>query len=395
MSPRPRVLLPLVLLAAAPLAAAHGEDAPAGTGPFDPLRLQLHTWLDAEGGLAMDGAPAAASVPFAPPAPGAATSPPLSFSLAMPVTATPGGPIEVELHLRADKAVVARDADGNAFEVSLLQEGAPIDGATKRVALADPVLAPGSTPRVVLTLQAPGALLLEGEALTLVVAPLMAGLQEGALSLLVGGERASTLDMRDLRVPALAHLRLQEAPLREFLLDDEDFRPPPGAVANVLRVGHDRIDGPATVASARGGTYLVLRGEEGPEVAHRAHAHASRDARVAAAHELLVGDTPVRVHPGVGVVVQLPANATTTVTCARHCPAGGFSMTFATGDDADADAAARAPQSSLIPPPRDTRGVPVSEDAPETRGVPAPAPLAALAVMAVAAMLARRRLPKR
>lgn len=366
----------LVLLAAAQPALAHGEDAPA-EAVFDPLRLSLHAYLSADGNLT-DAIPAPGAVPLPASPPVAPAAAGLPFTLAVPVRFVPGQGIEVALHLRAEKPVLTRDADGNGLELALMRNGEEVPGAARRVPLGDALLAPGATASARAVLQAPGVTFAKGDDLALVVRPLMPGLQEEALFVLVGGEAASSVDIHDMRVPTLADLELQEADLTQFFLATEEFAPPRGAPSTVLRVLHDRVE--VVGAVPPGVAYLVLRGEE-PAAEAAAHSSAHREGRIEAAHEFRLGATLVRVHPGVGVVVPVPTSpASIAVGCARNCPSD-FVLTLRSASDARAGSSPSAsdePQSVLIPPPRSTVGIPVSQDAPqeEKRLVPQPSLLA-------------------
>lgn len=384
----------LLLATLAQPALAHGEDAPPGA--FDPLSLALHAYLTADGALS-ESPPTAGAVPLpptdaAPGLPGAPAPAGLAFVLAAPVRFVAGQGVEVALHLRAEKAVVARDADGDALELSLRRNGEAVPNATRRVPLGEPLLAPGQAASVRAILQAPGVTFAQGDEIALAVRPLMPGLQEGALFVLVGGENASTADLHDMRVPTLADLALQETNLTQFLLETEDFVPPRGASATVLRVLHDRVELAGTSGAgpsgASGPAYLVLRGEEGAAEA-AAHSTPDRARRVAAAHEFHMGETLIRVHPGVGVVVPIPpGTASASVNCLRNCPEG-FGFLLRMGPEASdwPRAGPEEPPSVLIPPPRSTSGIPVSKDAPEERrALPQPGLLALAALAAGAAL---------
>lgn len=372
-------LLALVLLLAPPLAGAHGA-----ASAYDPLVVEMHAFLTADGALA-EAAPDAGEMAF-PPSDPLEPGEPLVFALDAPVRFEPAGGLVVTLRLRAAQPVVARDADGNAFELSLLRDGAPVEGASRRVPLADPVLAPDARATLDAVVQAPGVVFEERSRLALQVRPLMP-LAEGALLLLVGPE-GSRADLPDMRVPRVADLKLQDAPLVEFVTENETFEPPEGSVATVVRVRHDRVEAPRAMLIGSP-TYLVLVGEEGEEEA-RSHSFPDRPRRLAAAHELLVGDRLVRVHPGLGVVV--PLTRTADVTCARNCPPDFRFSVPVQEAPRNGSVPSQEPTGVLIPPPRSTAGIPVSQDAPpeDGRGVPGPALAATLA----AALLAARRKPK-
>lgn len=345
----------LVLLA--PSALGHG-------GAYDPLVVDLHAFLTADGKIdERPPAPGAIAFPASSPAAPAA---PLRFTFAAPVAFSAGAAFAVSLQLRADSAVVARDADGNAFEINVEPGGTPV-----RVAIEPPLLAPGAIVNVSAMVQDDGALHAEGDEIALVVRPLMP-LAEGALSLVIGA--GSTFDAPLMRVPTPADLRLQDVPHTEFLLESEAFEPPATHAVNAFRVTHEGIEPPQAGAWSADGTYVVLRGEE-PEESASLHAYPDRARRVEAAHELRVNGVLARVHPGLGVVVRAPA-LPLRVECERNCPAG-FAWSYA---PTSAGPTPTDGPSVLVPPPRDTRGIPVSEDEPEDRSIPGPHLALALAL---------------
>lgn len=364
----PRLLL--VVLLALPLAAGHGV-APA----YDPLVVDMHLYLQADGGLG-ETAPDAGAVPLPAVTPGAAATP-VTFSVKAPVAFAPAANVEVEVTLRADQLVVARDADGNALELSLAPDGAPT-----RVALADPVLAPGSVALARASLPVPMRTFEEGDELRIVVRPLMPALAEGALSIVIGGDAPSRADFPEMRVPSPADLRLQDLPHTEYLVGKDRFDPPADHAVNVFRVEHDRITPPASPRFSAAGTYVVFEGVEADGSPHR---FADRERRVQAAHEFTVNGLVARVHPGLGVIVRVESQPA-LVQCVRHCPPGGFSQRI--GDDANA--AAGEPPSVLVPPPRDTSGIPVSEDEPPAAETPFGWGVGALALVAAATLMAKR-----
>lgn len=340
--------LALALLLAAPLALAHGPPA-----AFDPLVVELHTYLTADL-LATEAPPEPGGIAFPPAAPASAPTP-LRFTLSAPSRFSAAG-FDVELTLRADSLVPTRDADGDSFEIDIEPGGEPV-----RVALEDPVLAPGTLATVSARVTAPGVTYAAGEPIALTILPLMPGLTQGALSLVVGGDAPSRLDARDMRIPSVADLALQDEPRVAFLLANETF----GGPAHALLVGHDAT----RLVSQQNATYVVLRGEEEDPDAST-HAFPDRERRIAAAHVYTVNGMRVRVHPGIGTVVTVPATATIRILCEANCPPGGYAQTIAPGTG-NAPAGEDRP-SVLVPPPRDTRGIPVSEDEKprETPGMP-------------------------
>lgn len=356
-------MLLLTILAASlltPLAAAQEGD---------PLLISYYGFLTAEGNVT-EPLPAAGAYPLpATPLAPADARVAATFTWRAPVAFAPSASFEVALTLRADQAVVARDAEGNALELRVEPEGAPV-----RVAFEEDVMAPGTIARVVVSVPAPARAFAEGEEIVLRVTPLMPGLAEGALSIVVGGESASRFDAPGMRVPSPAALRLQDVPHTEFLLGVDRFEPPAGHAVNVYVVGHDSVQAPAQTSFSANGTYVVFHGVEDAMAGE--HQHASREARVAAAHEFSVNGILARVHPGLGVVVRAPIQPV-IVQCIRNCPAEGFQDVL--GGRGEGGAAGEAP-SALVPPPRDTSGIPVSGDEPPAADAPLGVALAALAL---------------
>lgn len=363
----PRSGLWLALLLILSGAAAHGTT-------YDPLVVELHGFLTSDGHIS-EATPAPGAVAFAASTP-AAPAPALRFALAAPVRFEPGAPFEVTLSFRADKPVLPRDAEGHAFEVNV-EPG----GTATRIDLAEPILTPGSVASASATVQAPGALFAEGANVTLTIRPLMP-LADGSLAVIIGGDSPSRFDAPDMRVPVPADLRMQDLPHTEFLLETESFAPPATHAVNVFSIGHDAITPPAAGAWSANGTYVVLRGDE-PAASANQHEHADRARRIEAAHEFRVNGLTARVHPGLGVVVRVLTQPI-RVECVRNCPAG-YTWTYAAPASSSS---AVDPPSALIPPPRDTRGVPVSEDEPAEKATPI-LPMVALAAIALAAMSKR------
>lgn len=365
-----RFALVATLLALAPPALAQD--------PFDPLVLTFHGMLTKDGRITENAPEAGALVFVGTPTPG--TAAPLRFVFDAPVTFAPGAPFDVAIRLRADAPVLARDADGDAFEINVDPGGTAV-----RLAIDPPLLTPGS----VTTLHAQiasASTYEEGTKIALSVRPLMA-FTDGSMAIVVGGDDPSTFLAPDMRVPAPSDLRLQDVGHTEFLLETESFEPPATHAVNIFRVGHTSIAPPAAGAWSQSGTYVVLRGEEtGADAA--SHAQTDRARRIEAAHEYRVNGVTARVHPGLGVVVRV-LSSPIRVECFRQCPAG-FSWSYElppTGTTAE-------PPSTLVVPPRDTSGIPVSEDEGEgeDEGKATPAPLlAAVAALVVAALVLRRR----
>lgn len=363
----PRLLL--LALLALPLAAGHGA-APA----YDPLVLDMHLHLHADRTM-VEAAPDEGAVAFSAITPGSAATP-LEFTVKAPVAFAPAGSVDVELTLRADQLVVARDADGNALELQVAPDGPPM-----RIALADALLAPGTVASARASLAVPARTFEEGEEIRLVVRPLMPALAEGALSIVVGGDSPSRVDFREMRVPSPGDLRLQEVQHTEYLVGVDRFEPPADHAVNVFRVAHDTVTPPATTRFSSAGTYVILEGAEPDGSSHR---FPDRGRRLEAAHEFTVNGVLARVHPGLGVIVRVESQPA-LVQCVRNCPSGGFRATIG----GDVEPATGEPPSVLVPPPRDTTGIPVSEDEPPAAQTPTGWTLAALGLVGAAA--ARRR----
>ena len=334
----------------------------------DPLALPWLVHLAADGTLAEDP-PAAGALHF-PPSDPSAPGVPLAWRGAAPLAFRLGAPPEVRFSVVADKPLVARDAEGHGLDVTLLADGEVL--ATGRHAFAAPLLAPGDRAAVALALAPRDVLVPEGAALSLQVRALAPAVPPEGLRILLG--RDATLAFPALRAPDVAALRMQDAPLLEFLATEAY----PGPGARDVAVGHARVDAPAL----GGALVLVLRGGEADADA-ALHAHANRTRRVAAAHEFTVGATVARVHPGLAVAV--PVAPGTRVACVRNCPPGGFEAVVpASADAPDPPVVVTDDPGVLIPPPRSTTGVPVSGDA-EEKPVPwGPVALAALVVAATA-----------
>lgn len=358
----PRALALAILLV--PLGAAHGTP-PA----YDPLVVEMHGSLHAEGTFS-ETEPTAGALAFpasTPAAPGA----PLRFAFQAPVRFAPAGGFEVELALRADAPI----ATGDGLELAIEPGGMP-----QRVALP-PLLAPGETATARVTL-AGAADHAEGSELALVVRALAPALAENTLFLVLGAN-ASRMDVRDMRVPSVGDLALQDADVVELLSDRETFAPSRPATVHTFLVAHDAVATRGVQGDDWNATYVVLLGIEAEEDA-QTHAFADRERRRAAAHALTVGGTLVRVHPGLGVAVPV-ASLPARIQCVANCPPGGFAYTI----DAQGVAAPADRPSQLIPPPREERDVPVSEDGPDEKPTPLP-PLAAGFALALALVLRRK-----
>ena len=392
----PALLLALPLLALATLpAAAHGDDAEE---PYDPLSIDLPLF-PAAGEKMVDAAPAEESaVAFRAGGAGGA-HPPLLFSYPIRGPYVAEEDARFTLRLRVERPMVLQDKDGNSFEVSLLAGDKPLTGspALVKAGQATPGL-PGSATALTAqgTLAVKGVLLPEQGEITLAVRPLMPVVPPEGLKLLVGGgAEATSLVFPHLRLPSLDRLGLQDDRLLSELpaASASTFRSGEAVAFHQLRVAHDKVEAVLAEPPANGVVQLILVGAESSADAHRHHEFPDPDRRVAAAHAFQVGDRLVRVHPGVMVRVLLdpgPDGLTTRVKCVLNCPEGGFERVLPVRPP---DSPQGATGSTLIPPPRSTKGIPTSPDAPpeEARNL-LPAPSAALLV---AAALAGAALPAR
>lgn len=391
-----QALLPVLAAALAlalPLASAHGDGAEAA---YDPLALDARLHAAPDVTLGEDKPPEGGA--FFPAGEPNKPQPPLDFAWTVPGALVLSGEAVVTLAASAEKPMVTRDRDGRSFEVVLLRNGEPVPGASARVGATDPAGTAALQPsplRFEAKLKLDALALAKGDVLALRVQPLMPLVPAEGLRVLVGGDAGTRLYVPSARVPTVKDLGLQDAPLEEFLLAAEPgLQGGSGVVHHALRVDHDKAEFVDGGASGTGRAFLVLRGAESSAAAHEHHETLDPARRAGAAHQFQVGDRLVRVHPGVGVKVPLapgPDGLTVTITCVLHCPVGGFErvVSLATPDDPSG-----ATGSTLIPPPRSTKGIPVSEDAPADEDqnlLPAPGSHAALLGMAAAWAIVRLR----
>lgn len=388
---KPAALL-AVLLALAPHAAAHGDDRET---PYDPLSIDLALHPDAAGAL-LEAPPPAGAVAFRAGEPNA-PHPPLDFGYAVPGRFVAAADATLTLRVSIARPMALHDQAGDSFEVSLLRGGKPIEGATAKARLPQAsvgVLSGADAAEAEATLRTTGLPLEPGDALTLRIRPLMPVLPPDALKLLVGGKDPPALLFPHLRIPTVQDLGLQDAPLEQALLS----APLPATTGAVvyydLQVSHASAELKDAPPAEGRRAFLLLRGVEAPADAHAHHEFPDADRRMGAAHQFQVGDRLVRVHPGVVVKVPLAPGAdglTTTVACVLHCPEGGFERTLQL---LRADDPSGATGGTLIPPPRSTKGIPVSKDAPaeeEKNLLPAPPLLPAAALGLAGGLLAARR----
>ena len=381
-----------VLLVLAPLAAAHGDDRET---PYDPLALDLALHPDGAGAMA-EAKPQAGAVEFRG-GEANAPHPPLDFAYPLPGRFLVDADAKATLRFAVERPMVLQDQAGDSFEVSLLLADKPVEGASAKVKLTQAslgVVGGGEANVAEATLRTKGLAVGKGDVLTLRVRPLMPVVPPGGLKLLVGGETPSALAFPLLRVPTVQDLGLQDAPLDQSLLS----APLPSSSGQVvyydLQVSHASVELRGAEPANGRRAFLLLRGVEPSEDAHRHHEFLDAERRMGAAHQFQVGDRLVRVHPGVVVKVPLtpgPDGLTTSVACVLNCPENGFQRTLQL---LQADDPSGATGGTLIPPPRSTKGIPVSEDAPieeERNLLPAPALLAVAALAAGGLGLRRAR----
>lgn len=392
------LLLAVALLVLSSTARAHGND---NESPYDPRVLDL-TLLLSEGAMTEE-APAEGAVYFRP-GEANAPHPPLEFTYVAPSRLALEGDVTLRFLLAMDRPVALQDKDGGSFEVSLAHNHEILGSTTQRIRVSAPTTGILGTSTGTVQAEAKMSLgslaLANADTLTVLIRPLMPVLPPDALKIVVG-KPSSSLHLPLVRVPTLADMGLQDAPMQEFLLSDApDLRSSATTFYYELRVDHARIEMPTREEAAGRKAFLVLRGVEGTADAHAHHEFGDDDRRRGAAHHFQVGKTLVRVHPGVGVVVPLVPGGdglSTTVSCMLHCPEQGYLRTLhlITPDGPEG-----ATGGTLIPPPRNPAGVPVSEDAPEDeeedkRLLPSPGAAALLAILAaVAAACDRSRRQK-
>lgn len=406
-------LLPALLLtsgafaALAPTAAAHGDDSEE---PYDPLAFDLLLFAASEGKLT-EALPKAASLYFQAGEPNA-PHPPLDFAFTSPARLSLETEVRVRLAYAMDKPMPPANADGDSFELTLLLGGAPTNATAKlKLPQTGFGLVGGGEPDVLeATVPLAGLRVGEGEGIGLRIRPLMPLIPPDSLRLLVGASAAAPMPPPGttpgetegtmiffpfVRIPTVADLRLQDAGTEEFLLAaDPGFRSGTATVYFELRVMHATAElGPLETPNGRK-AYLLLRGVESSADAHAHHETLDPAQRAGAAHLYQVGDRLVRVHPGVGVRVPLQPGSdglNVAVKCVASCPGGGFERTIPLLQPDDPEGATGG---TLIPPPRSTKGIPVSEDAPQEGKksfLPAPGPLLVAAAVAVAAGLTLSR----
>lgn len=378
--------LVLALLLALPVVSAHAD--PNET-VYDPLTLDLPGWLAPAHAIAR-APPAAGALPFAAITPGAQPTP-LDFSASMPERFAPGGGLSVHVRLVATKPVVAQDANGQTLRVQLLAAGKLVPGAERTLATGQAVLAPGAVVDLLALVPLGSVSFASHETLTVLLTPLMPALADDALALAVGPE-GSRADFPAAHLLGPEDLGIEEPrAARVFLLSSSTFDGAvPGAALFTYSVTQNATRAIATPATAPV-TFVVLRGDHSIAEARAYHEQADPAARNDAAQVFRVGQTRVRVHPGLGVAVRLDLAPGQVVDVACESCATPFKATLPPLAATDGEGAQTYdPSNVLIPPPRDTSGIPVSGDGAPARKTPADG-LAALVAAGVAVALLQRR----
>ena len=380
--PLPLVLLALSLLAT-PLTSAHGD---AAEGAYDPLMLDLHAFLQVDATL-VEQNPRVDSIAWPIPAQPGQPNPSLDFAIPAPQPMVTQRGLVATLVVHAGTAGPAQDQRGDSFEVTLLRNGEPIDGASARGSFG-PLMVAGQTSNVSVAIAAPPTDFVAGDSMGIRVRPLMPLLREGDIILQLGPE-GSRVDFDALRVPHVRDLGLATEGQTVFRLGEETFRPSlPNAAVITATVTHDGITFDRTNVTAGEPLYIVFVADEPHDVAEAAHERFDAEARRSAAHTYLVGGGVVHVHPGVGIAVRVDytEHANRRVTCFANCE-----------EDAPMELRVEPPpptrpdqRGALIPPPREQVTLPPDER--ETNDADARTPLALPAVLAgltVAALTAR------
>lgn len=378
------MLLGLLLLAAH--AGAHG--APA-EGPYDPLMLDLHAFLQVDGTLVERDA-RIDSVAWPVAAQPGQPNPPLDFHIAAPQPMVTQRGLVLTLVFHAGTAGPAQDANGDSFEVTLLRNGEAVEGASARGSFG-PLMVAGQTTTLAVPVAPPPTDYAAGDRIGVRVRPLMPLLREGDIILQLGPE-GSRVDFEALRVPHVRELGLANEGQTAFRVGEEAFRPSlPNAVVITATVTHDRITLDRSNVTAGDPLYLVFVGDEPHDVAEGEHERFDVEARRLTAHTYRVGSSSFHVHPGVGLAMRLDyaSPGSHRISCLTNC------------DDAlalelriDEPPPDRPDQrGALIPPPREQVALPPGEpeiDANDER-VPLAAPALLLGIVAAAALVRRRR----
>lgn len=381
------VALLLALSFAAPLAAAHAD--PAET-VYDPLTLDLPGWLW-RGGIERTAPAQTTQLEFPGYAPGS-TPVPLDFSAAMPERFAPKGGLAIHLALVALKPVAAQDASGSSLRVALLSNGAPVTDASRDFSFGKALLAPGDTAELSAILPLPNAAFLFQERLDVRITPLMPALADGSLALVMGPD-ASRADFPGARLFGVEDIGLEEPSEARVLLIGNDTPPAPGnpSPGVVFSVTENETRALTPLASARL-VWITLRGDHSIAEARAYHEGATPQMRHDAAEVFRVGTTRVRVHPGLAITLRVEMNPGSVVDVTCESCANRYHVTLlAYVPDDGSNVGSYDPSNVLIPPPRATSGIPVSEDAPPEKKAPGPEAALLVGGLAAAALLARYR----
>jgi hypothetical protein len=366
-----------------PLVAAHAD--PAET-VYDALALDLPGWLSGTAEI-VRAAPSAGAVPFAAYTPGTAALP-LDFTQVPPERFTPTGGLDVRLVLSIAKPMVAQDANGNSVRVQLLADGAPVSGADRSLSLGQAVMAPG-TATLAAVIPLGNVAFLQHEKLTLRVTPQMPALADGTLSLVVGPE-GSRANLLGARLADWTDLGLVEPPEARVFLLANGTPPTAGAPVVTVSVTQNQTQLLTPLVSAPE-VWVVLRGDHNVAEGRAYHEQPLPADRNAAAEVFRVGQTRVRVHPGLGIALKLRVAPGQIVDVAcESCPSP-FKATLPPLAPTPASPEAYDPANVLIPPPRATAGIPVSGDAPAEKKAPTLAFPLSLALCVAVAYAQRRR----
>jgi hypothetical protein len=164
----------------------------------------------------------------------------------------------------------------------------------------------------------------------------------------------------------------------------------PTLAENDIEVYHDHIQtNYVNVFGTK--AYMVFKGSELATDAQAYHAFPDLARRLNATHDLMMGQTLVRVHPGVGIVLLLDASSgPVEIKCVRNCPQpldfyvkANYSLQApgSPGEPIGATNATKATAPTLN----------VNGDGPTQKQAPGPALGLVLAGGALAALLAARR----
>ncbi|MFA5860814.1 MAG: hypothetical protein WDA16_03875 [Candidatus Thermoplasmatota archaeon] len=321
----PLLFVVLAALVIPPLALAHGGPPPS----YDPLILNIDGWLTVDGKIAPSG-PGAGIAYFAQYTPGSAAVP-LSFTMDAPVAFSSQG-FHVILSLRADKLLQPNAPDTNkALRLELMADGKGVKGASADMPFDSAIMQPGSFQHIDLTLTSPDEPpFAKGTKVALRLTPLGPALLDGSLGVVVGESSASTADFPFAKIPKVADLELQDPGTShtQYDLVTENYTLPDATrSANDIEVYHDNIvTNYINVLGTR--AYLTIKGSEDANTAAQYHAFPDRERRIAATHDFTFAGKLIRVHPGVGTVLDMDlTSGPATLECVKNCPQP-FKMTL-------------------------------------------------------------------